>query len=72
MYNILKGQSEALNSRKADKQQTNVEDTKGGIRRFKSQKGRQYYRQMYKILNGQSEPVNTRKSDNAIDKCTRY
>ena len=49
-------------------QQTNVQDTKGAITNRKSQKGRQYNRQMYKILKGQSEAVNPRKAENTIEK----
>ena len=36
MYKILKGQSEAVNPRKADNTIENVQDTKGAIRSRKS------------------------------------
>ena len=72
MYKILKGQSEAVNPRKAENTIDNVQDTKGAIRSRKSSKDRQYNRQMFHILKGQSEAVNPRKADNTIDKCTRY
>ena len=72
MYKILKGQSEAVNPRKADNKIDKCTIYKSGNQKHKSQKVRKYNRQMNKIPKGQSEAVNSGKADNTIDKCTRY
>ena len=68
MYHILKGQSEAVNPRKADNKIDKCTIYKSGNQKHKFWKGRQYNRQMYKILKGQSEVVSSKKADNTIDK----
>ena len=68
MYKILKGQSEAVNPRKADNTIDKCTDTKGAIEAENPRADNT----IDKLLMGQSEAVNPRKADNTIDKCTRY